>query len=235
LRSGAAALSEEWKLAFSSEWETAFRSKTHLSVWPWSDLVSYIHRHAAPATGFRRVLELGCGMGANIPFLLSLGIDYHAIEGSATAVSRLHDRFPELRRTIVTGDFTQLLPFEGLFDLVIDRAAIQHNATDAVRHTIGMVYGQLRAGGKLIGIDWLSSAHSEANGGTRIDDHTRRDIPSRAFEGLGVVHFFDERHLTGLLVAAGFHIERLEHKIHEIVIPAGGDRPAWWNFIAVKP
>ena len=222
-------------MAFSPEWETAFQSKTHLSVWPWSDLVSYVHRHATPATDFRRVLELGCGAGANIPFLLSLGVDYHAIEGSATAVSRLRDRFPEQRRTIVTGDFTQSLPFEGPFDLVIDRAAIQHNATDAVRRAIGMVHDRLRPGGKFIGIDWLSSAHSEAGQGTGIDEHTRRDIPARAFKGLGVVHFFDEPHLTCLLAAAGFRLERLEHKIHETVIPAGAERPAWWNFVAVKP
>lgn len=217
------------------EWETAFRSNTHLSAWPWSDLVSYVHRHATPLAQFRRVLELGCGMGANIPFFIALGLDYCAIEQSTTAVARLHERYPRLREAIVAGDFSRSIPLEGIFDLVVDRAATQHNATEAVRRAIVTAYDRLRPGGKLIGIDWVSGAHSDAKQGTRVDEHTRRDLPSRAFAGLGLVHFFEQSYLIQLLTSVGFAIECLEHKVHEVVLPADSGRPAWWNFVAVKP
>ena len=46
--------------------------------------------------GGGRVLELGCGAGANIPFFLALGMDYYAIEGSPTIVKQLHKRYADL-------------------------------------------------------------------------------------------------------------------------------------------
>lgn len=221
-------------MTVTQEWETIFRSNTHISLWPWSDLVSYVHRYATPRAEYQRVLEFGCGAGANIPFFLHLGLDYHAIEGSPTIVARLHERYPKLRQTIIVGDFTQSITFNGLFDLVVDRAAIQHNATEAVRRAIALAYDRLRPGGKFIGIDWLSREHSEAAHGTRIDSHTRRDIPARAFKDVGTVHFFDEEHLVELLTSVGFRVQFLEHKVHQVVIPGGNDRPAWWNFVAVR-
>jgi len=106
---------------FSEEWESVYRVGAHMSVWPWSDLVSFVHRHAKPADGFRRVLEVGCGAGANIPFFLKLGVDFYGIDGSPEIVGMLHKSFPQLRDNIVLGDFTQSLPFAGQFDLVVDR------------------------------------------------------------------------------------------------------------------
>ena len=53
---------------FSKEWEERYRENTHLSVWPWSNLISYVMRYARPENKDFSVLELGCGAGANIPF-----------------------------------------------------------------------------------------------------------------------------------------------------------------------
>ena len=104
-----------------------------MSIWPWSDLVSYVMRHARPQNEKFRVLELGCGAGANIPFFKQLGVQYHAVEGSATIVNMLAGKFPEYRSTIKVGDFTKELPFEGEFDLVVDRASLTCNTTSSIR------------------------------------------------------------------------------------------------------
>ena len=53
-------------MSFSNEWENRYKAKTHLSIWPWSDLVSLVMRHKPIKENFK-VLELGCGAGANIP------------------------------------------------------------------------------------------------------------------------------------------------------------------------
>jgi SAM-dependent methyltransferase len=222
-------------VTFSPEWDAAYGNAKHLSTWPWSDLVSYVLRYARPDGGYRRVLECGCGAGANIPFFANLGMDYFAIEGSGNMVARLHERFPGLKERIAVGDFTQAIPFTETFDLIVDRAALTHNTTQAIRRALSIIFGRVRPGGKLIGVDWFSMEHSDAKLGDAVDAWTRTNIRNGQFSGVGMVHFSDCEHLRGLLRESGFEIERLEHKQVDTVVPEGHNRFAAWNFVAVKP
>ena len=64
-------------MTFSNKWDTCYKNKTHsMNNWPFSDLVSYVMRFSKPGKSKIRVLELGCGSGANIPFFLSLNAEY---------------------------------------------------------------------------------------------------------------------------------------------------------------
>lgn len=220
---------------FSPEWDERYRANTNLSIWPWSDVVSYTHRHASPREGFRRVLELGCGAGANIPFYVQLGCDYHAIEGSPAIVETLHRRFPALAGQIACGDFTQAQPFQGPFDLVIDRASVTHNTTDAIRRALELAADALRPGGKYLGVDWFSTAHEDATRGEAVDAHTRRAIDSRNFAGVGNVHFSDAEHLLDLFGGAGLRVDVLDHTQRQIVVGPLPTRFATWLVLATKP
>jgi SAM-dependent methyltransferase len=222
-------------MTIAEEWDLLYRANTHMSIWPWSDMVAYVNRYAKPSQGFKRVLELGCGAGANIPFFVNLKTDYYGIEGSSAIVALLHESFPELTDKIVVGDFTQTIAFDGLFDLVVDRASVTHNTTEEIQRTFDMVIDKLRSGGRYIGIDWFSTTYSDAKMGDALDVHTRTNITIGQFAGLGPVHFSDKDHLVGLLMVAGFEVERLEHKESNIIVPADGGRKGWWNFVAVKP
>jgi len=219
---------------FSEEWDATYRGAKHLSVWPWSDVVSWVMGHARPSEGFTRVLEIGCGAGANIPLFQALGAEYWAIEGSPSAVARLHEAFADLRERIVVGDFTRMLPGEGEFDLILDRSSLTHNTTEAIRRGLALAAGRLRSGGKFLGIDWFSTAGDEAGLGTAVDAHTRRDIDSRRFGGVGNVHFSDFDHLADLVGGAGLRLEHCVHKQFDVRLPEPS-RYAMWNFIAVKP
>jgi SAM-dependent methyltransferase len=220
---------------FSDEWDQRYRESTHLSIWPWSDLVSLTHRHASPKQGFRRVLELGCGAGANIPFYRSLDCDYHAIDGSESIVEQLIAQTPALAERVICGDFTRTLPYEpARFDLVVDRASITHNCTPDVRAALAESARVLRSGGKFIGVDWFSTEHEDARRGAAVDAHTRRDIDSRNFGGVGNVHFSDEAHLRDLFAHAGFELEMLQHKQHRHVLGGNLANFASWNLVAFK-
>jgi SAM-dependent methyltransferase len=222
-------------MTFSPEWDEVYRESRHLSVWPWSELVSYVYRYANPEDGYRRVLEFGCGAGANIPFFLKLDVEYFGIEGSPYIVAFLHEKYPKLKHHIFVGDFTKALPFEGSFDLIVDRASLTHNTSAAVSRALGLSVGCLRPGGKMIGIDWFAADHSDSVNGEPLDTWTRARILKGQFKGLGAVHFADHDHIVGLLHGVGFAIERLEHKQIDTVVPAKGGRLATWNFVAVKP
>jgi SAM-dependent methyltransferase len=220
---------------FSPAWDAAYREGRHWSVWPWSDVVSLTLRHARPEQGFRRVLEIGCGAGANISFFDRLGVDYAAVDGSDFAVAALNAAYPHLLGKIAGADFTKGIPFAGPFDLVVDRAALTHNTTAAIRCGLALIHDVLRPGGKLIGINWFSASHGDASAGDGIDEHTRTNIAAGPFAGIGAVHFSDHDHIVDLIETAGLLIERLDHHETAGVIPADSGRLGWWNFVAVKP
>src|SRR5687768_11597172 len=148
-------------MSFSAEWDGIYQAGQQHTAWPWSDLVSLVRRFVAGDLASARVLELGCGTGANAPFFLASGAAYHAIDGSATAVAVVNERFPMLRGAVVAGDFTRAFPLPGPFDLIIDRASVTHNSAQAVRQTLDLAFSALRTGGHYIGVDWFSERHSD--------------------------------------------------------------------------
>ena len=222
-------------MSFSKEWEERYAANTHLSVWPWSDVVSLVHRHCKHiiARG-GRVLELGCGAGANIPLFRTLGIDYFSIEGSPTIVEQLHKRYPDLAKNIACGDFTFLQPFSGQFDLIIDRASLTHNSTAAIARALKLTFESLKTGGIFIGSDWFSKNHSDfESDAPSIDAFTRTNLKSGQFVGTGQVHFSDEAHLRDLF--SQFEIIFMEEKFMYRAEPKDGGKFASWNIAAFKP
>jgi SAM-dependent methyltransferase len=223
-------------VTFSTQWELIYSDGAQNSIWPWSDLVSFVMRYARPDRLPYSVLELGFGAGANISFLLSLGVEYSGTEGSATAVERARQRFGESKDfQVECCDFTSEIPFPGPFDLVVDRSSLTHNGTAAIEGCLRKVAAKMRPGAKFIGIDWFSTANSEFLTGKAGEDYyTRSTFPAGQFRDVGVVHFSDESHLRALLSGSGLELERLEHKQLETSVPTGQARMAWWNFAAVK-
>jgi SAM-dependent methyltransferase len=220
-------------VTFSQEWDAAYKKGGQMSVWPWSDLVSMVMRYARPAGPSYRILELGCGAGANVPFFLSQQVDYYAIEGSAHMVAQLKARYSQAAERFVVGDFTVNIPFPGAFDLIVDRSSVTHNCTRSIQQCLKLVHDKLKSGGAFIGIDWFSSANTEMGyGKTADDEHTRTSFTKGQFAHVGKVHFSDEAHLRFLL--ADFNIEVLEHKTLERREPADGSRFATWNLLARK-
>jgi SAM-dependent methyltransferase len=222
-------------MSFSKEWDERFKANTHLCIWPWSDLITYVMRYSRPAGAEYNVLELGCGAGgANIPFFLSLGVRYYSIEGSPTAVERLSQKFPNLKNNIVVGDFTNDIPFKMQFDLIVDRGSLTHNTTVTIKKGLTMVYDKLKTGGKYIGIDWFSTMHSDYTNGLAVegDIYTIMDIQTGRLAHTGNVHFSDKQHLLDLF--ADFKIAIMEHKIIHREIPEDDFVIAFWNLVVQK-
>jgi hypothetical protein len=91
----------------------------------------------------------------------------------------------------------------------------------------------MKRGAKFIGIDWFSTAHSDAALGSPAGDaNTRKDIPSGQFAGVGRVHFSDEMHLRDLF--SGFTLDSLEHKRVDRTLPPPASTFASWNLVAAR-
>jgi SAM-dependent methyltransferase len=220
-------------LSFSREWEERYTQQQHLSIWPWTDLVSLVMRYCRPTRPDCKVLEVGCGAGANIPFFKWLDVEYFGVDGSGEIISRLVREFPELSPRLVVADFTKALPFDDSFDLIVDRASLTHNSTTNIRQALELILERLKPGGHFVGVDWFSTRHSEFSMPTKaVDDYTRRGFTEGQFAGLGNVHFSDYEHLNDLLQA--FEIIVLDHKLIERVKPEASHSLATWNFVARK-
>ena len=221
-------------MSFSNEWDSLYLAGKQHTKWPWSDLVGLVYRHVPTPLSGCRVLELGCGTGANVPFFLDSGADYNAIEGSEAAVAVVHERYPILRNTVTVGDFTQSLPSSGPFDLIVDRASLTHSCTNAIQHTLELVWANLNPGGYYVGIDWFSDRHSDRKYGVAVDDeNTFTQFSDGQFEGCGKVHFSNEFHLRSLFSC--FEILWLAEKTVRCVEPKQDHFFAFFDIVTRKP
>lgn len=234
-------------MGFSVEWEKTYQSGRHNSVWPWSEVVSLTNRYFKGDKSGLRVLELGCGAGANIPFFAAIGAEYCGIDGSVTEVKKIQEKYVNISfeeehlegrgRSLVTvsvGDFTKTLPFDGEFDLVLDRSAVTHNSTVDIQRTIALAYEKLRKGGYYFGLDWFSTNFGVFSDPAEvydiIDDYTKL-FHSGYFDGLGNVHFSDAGHIQELF--RQMTMIELYEKTSAYVIPEG-KKIAYWSFVAQK-
>jgi hypothetical protein len=84
-----------------------------------------------------------------------------------------------------------------------------------------------------IGIDWFSQKHSGYQQGEKFqDNYTKFNFKSGQFNGVGIVHFSDKKHLEDLFKKFNFQI--LEHKIISKEIPLENQVFASWNFVVIK-
>lgn len=221
-------------MSFSNEWESIYKAGQQHVSWPWSDLVSLVFRHLRGGMAGRRVLELGCGTGANAGFFLALGASYSAVEGSEAAVAVVHKRFPTLLESVTVGDFTRAFPISGPFELIVDRASVTHNPLAAIGDTLRRARECLVPGGCYIGVDWFSERHSDRRFGKPAEDpYTFTDFTGGQFKGCGRVHFSNESHMRELF--ADFDIAFLAEKTTRHLHPERDRLMATFDIVARKP
>ncbi len=80
-----------------------------------------------------RVLDVGCGPGFLMLFLLELGIEVDGIDYSTDSLALAP---PEVHDRITVGDVTDLLVPDGSYDLVVCREVMEHLSVLQVRQTI---------------------------------------------------------------------------------------------------
>ena len=136
-------------------WNRSYKNNKQFSKWPWSDLISSCSKFCK-LNSKSHVLEIGCGVGANVPFFESTGCNYTGVDISQKAIEYLKNKNKNKKLKFINNDYLLLKSIKK-FDLIVDRAAITcGNDRDKIHKIINKINHDLNQTGKFVGIDWYS-------------------------------------------------------------------------------
>lgn len=212
-------------------WDNLYKNNMHHSIWPWTDLISEVKKIEVDQ---KLCLELGCGMGANIPFFIAEGYEYYGLDGSPTAIQFNSEKFPEIKENIKLCNFTAEIPFDKKFDLIFDRASVTHNSSENIKICIELIEKKINPNGYFIGIDWFSKSHDDYIKSKNSINGTIEKIDSIQFSGVGKIHFFDPKEISSIFNENNFSIVKMEEKLIKQTIGNDIKSRATINFVARK-
>lgn len=153
-----------------------------------------------------KILDFGCGAGANTWFLAREGFDVYAFDGAPSAVKRAEKYLQDEGCNSVhfkVLDGKSLDYEENFFDCVIDGACICSNTRDNIIKMYQEVYRVLKQQGKI----YSSCFGLETDGyltGEELEVNTYNNIKEGALANRGIAHFYSEQELYTILYDIGF-------------------------------
>ena len=191
--------------SISSYWEKIF-SERSWGLYPPEELIRFIARnHYLEKKKFTiKILELGCGPGPNIWYLVREGFAVAGIDISATAIKQAKERLTSENLPyeaplvdLRLGNINSL-PWDSLsFDIIVDIEALYSNRLHDIRLTILEVYRTLKSGGKFFGkMFGVESTGSES--GILVEPGTRINPTIGPCAGNAIAHFFTKDELVNL-------------------------------------
>lgn len=215
-------------------WEEKY-ARGHAQRYPWDAVVSFIFRNAPKDRPRERVriLEVGCGTGANLWFAAREGFTVAGVDASLSAITAAKQRFTQdrLTGTFEVADFGHL-PFpDGSFDLVIDRGSLTCAGRSAARRAITEISRVLVPGGRFH-FNPYSDHHSSAASGHPGNDGLTLDITEGSMVGSGQICFYSRSDTIAVL--AGWDIKSLQHVVFTEDIAPTKLVHAEWRAIAER-
>jgi len=176
-------------------WQKVFESQ-EWGKYPPEELIRFVARnfYSVRDRNSVKMIELGCGPGANIWYLAREGFAAYGIDGSDAAIAQAERRLhgEKLSADLRVGDITALTGHYGQrpqFDAVIDVCCIQHNRSVDIRRIFDQINLILRPGGKFFAMLVAEGSYGSGTG-KEIEPGTRVGITAGPLENMGQSHFF---------------------------------------------
>lgn len=181
---------------YTSHWDEKFRSRDW-GRYPPEDFIRFMGRNFKNVDRTKiRVLEVGCGPGANIWFLHREGFAVSGIDVSAAAVDITSKRLNNENKHINSnhadlrvGNFEKLPWPDNSFDVVVDIFALYANTTDVITKTLCEISRVLKPNGLFYSKLWGTNTTGYSTG-KQLDTGTFDEIESGPCYNMGVTHFF---------------------------------------------
>lgn len=159
-----------------------------------------------------RILEVGCGPGANLWYLAREGFSFAGVDGSPTAIEQATQRLDaecpgwRARGSLHVGDIGRLPFADGGFDAVLDSEAICCNAWEAARNIYTELARVTRVGGRLFSRTFATGTWGDGLG-EHVGHHAWR-CSEGPLAGKGLVRFTALEEISDLL--CGFRTDSVE-------------------------
>ncbi len=185
-------------MTWDPTWDTVYQHASW-GRYPPEELVRFIARHYydVPDRSAIRILEIGCGAGANLWYLAREGFRCVGVDGSQTALFRAMERMEEepLATLLRVEDYV-LLDAQDIekwsgpdnFDAVIDVCCLQHNRWADILAIRDQMMAVLIPGGMIFSM-MVTADSWGACSGKAIEPGTLTDIAQGPCAGKGVTHF----------------------------------------------
>lgn len=192
-------------------WET-IHSRKEWGGYPSEHVIRFVARNYYKLDRSRvKILDFGCGTGANTWFLAREGFDTYAFDISESAIKILNMRMIKEGLTVSTlcSDGLNLPYRDNYFDAIIDNVSIFSNPVDDIRKMYVKCFKMLVSGGKLMSVVFDKNTTGFGTG-KKIEPGTFDGIEKGPIQGLGMRHFFDKEEFLSVLSDAGFNDIRIE-------------------------
>lgn len=182
-----------------------------------------------------KILEVGCGQGANLWFLAKEGFDVYGIDISPSAIEKTEKYLNEtynVRANLKVADAREL-PYENeFFDIIIDCAAIQHLPFKDHEK----VYNEINRVLKPDGYFWSFHIAKGSWGygtGNLIDYETFDNSSEGPLADVGITCMLSDKDLKSQLFVGGFEINSIEK--YSLTYENQQREIIYWIVEAVKP
>lgn len=196
-------------------WEEV-HSKKDWGKYPSIDVVSFVARNYYTKDRKNiKILDYGCGQGANTWFSSREGFDTYAFDGSPSAIEKAKNFLKEQN---LKADFkimlgTSLEYPSNFFDCVIDGAVISANLTTNIKTMLSEIYRVLKNGGKMISTGLFNDKCTSYGTGDLVEKNTYTNINKGTLQGIGAIHFFERQEIIDLWSEAGFKNINIDENI----------------------
>jgi ubiquinone/menaquinone biosynthesis C-methylase UbiE len=197
-------------------WEEIFQRR-EWGKYPPEHVVRFIAQNFARAMdrGAIRLLEIGCGPGANVWFMAREGFRVSGIDGSSTAIQRAHERLASegLSADLGVGDFVSLPWPDNCFDGVVENVSLYTNPAVAIHQALQEVHRVLKPGAP-----FLSSFFTEKTWGYGQGEMVETDGFANLREGplasAGFCLFLKRERIPEFFYDfSAIHVERISHTV----------------------
>lgn len=202
----------------------------HEQRYPWDVVVSFVFRNA-PRDRDRssiRILEVGCGTGANLRFAAREGFTVAGIDGSCHAIARARRRFDEegIEGDLRIGSFTELPFDDNSFDLVIDRAALTCCREKHLQSAVSEIGRVTKKRGRFL-FNPYSDLHTSYDRGSRATGGVIENIQGGSLVDVGHIHFVSRSEIDQLFMDAWKFIMVQHVECVDALGGAGGIHAEW--------